>query len=400
MEQKKISRKEILPVFLISVILIAVLYYVMYAIQNKYLTNNAYIPGFVDILTGAMGGSWASKAEWILVDFTEATFIAAPIASIFMVIGTFIAYSLEKKNSPHKGTGVSGLSPIFVPLFITSAIAIILGTLLFGSYFSSGWIPTFASFLTVNGFVCYYGVDFKKLITILIYSVFATFYATFALLKWVIMPLGVPLFLAVSIAVFIVVPVGTWLFKLLPWMTPPPPPSPPSEGESASAASAMAPGKWFFHQVFGDVGSLLVWGSSIGVIFMYFGAIIAWILNPLNPDFATGSFPTILCGQLLTAALAIFIYYPTWKRDGMALTFASVVMTSAILATYPNHIVIVLLTVVVAAIIEQPLEELALKWFFKGQSHPIPFIQFGIFPATFVWSMIVKYALMPLLGLA
>ena len=399
MEQKKVSRREILPTFLLSVAFIAVLYCAMNAIQEKYLTENTYIHSFVDILVGAMGGSQVHKIEWILADFTEPTFIAAPIASVLMVIGTFIAYALEKKNSPHKGTGVGGLSPIFVPLFFTSAIAIILGTLLFGSFFSSGWIPTFAAFLTVNGFVCFYGTDFKKILTILIYSVIVTFFVTFAILKWIITPLGVPLFLAVSIAVFIVVPIGTWLFNLCPWMTPPPP-APPAEGTRVPAEQAMTPGKWFVHQIFGDVGSLMVWGSSIGTIFMYIGAMIAWALNPLNPDFATGSFPTMLCAQLLTAALAIFLYYPTWKRDGMALTFASVVLTSAILATYPNHIVIVLLTVVVAAVIEQPLESLALKWFFKGQSHPIPFIQFGIFPATFVWSMIVKYAIMPLLGLA
>lgn len=190
----KISRKEVLPAFLATIAAASVLLALMLLVQKNLLDGNTAINGFVEILTGAIGGNVGNRIEWILADMSEATFLACPIASVFMIVGTLIAYKLEKDGSPKKGTGVSGLSPIFLPLFVSSLLAIVLGTVCFGSFFTYGWIPTFASFLAVNGFVCYYGTDLKKIITIIIFSVVATFFLNLLILTKVVSPLGLPLF--------------------------------------------------------------------------------------------------------------------------------------------------------------------------------------------------------------
>lgn len=387
--KNKVSRKEILPAFLISLAGIIVLFIIMNSVNPK-LSGNSSVPDFVAILTGAAGGEISSKAMWFLSDFTETTFLACPLASVFMIVFAFIASALEKKKSRFAGTGVSGSSAVFGKLFLSACISMILGLLVFGSFFEKGFIPTFASFLTVQAFILFYGADIKKIVTSIVIGTPITFLACHYILQYVITPLGLPLFLSVSAGIFVAVPVCSWIFRLLPWMTPAAPAAP---GESGP----FVPSRFFVNQIFGDIGSLALWGSSLATIGMYFGAIISWILNPLSPAYSLNIFPTFMAAQLLTAALAIFVFYPAWRKNGMAFTFASVVITSAILSTYPAHPVIIILTIVYAALVGAPCVDLSLKLFkFKGQIHPLPFIQFGILVAVVIWSYVIKLVLIPL----
>lgn len=394
---QKVSRKEILPIFIGVVIITVALYFAMTALQPR-LMNNNYIYDFGTLMVGCMEGSLLYRILWFFADLTEGTFLASAPASAIMCIMAFIAAALEKKKSRHAGTGVDGNSGIFSDMFFSAAASMILGQLIFGSFFSVGWIPTFAAFLTVQGFVVHYGGGFAKSATATVIGTLATFPACHYLLQYVVLPLKLPLFIAVSMGIFIVVPVCTLIFRLMPWMTQKAPAAPAAD--SSAPAPTPSPAKFFIHRVFGDIGELNFWGSSLAMIGMYIGAIISWLLNPLHPCYGSGNFPLVMCAQILTAAIAIFIYYTKWKQGGWAFTFASVVFTSAIISTYPAHPAIYIPTIIISAVILAPLVEWVLKLFkFRGQFHPIPLIQFAIFTTCSVWSFVVMYLIMPALGL-
>lgn len=394
--RQKISRGEIVPVFLGFAAVVLVICFAMWKVQPK-IMNHTYLYDFMEMMGGVASGSLFYKVAWFLADLTEGTFLASAPAAILMVIGAFIASHLEKKKSKHAGTGVAGNSQLFYWMFFSMVISLILGQLLFDGWIANGFIPTFAAFLTVQPMITQYGKGFAKCATVIIAGTLVTFFSSYLVLRYLILPVGLPLFISVSIGVFITVPLCTAIFKLMPWMTPAEvPPEEEQNGEKVEQSRVS----FFIHNVFGDVGNLNIWGSSIAMMFMYVGAIISWILNPLHPVYSTGVFPIFMGAQLLTAALAIFIYYPTWKRDGFAFTFSAVVFTSAVLSSYPCHPVIVISTVVVAALIQPGLVAWTLKMVkFHGQFHPIPFIQLSIFPICSAWSFVVMKVLMPLLGL-
>ena len=395
------SRREVLPAFLIVVAIALVLYAVMSAVQPMLLENN-YIHDFGTMLAGCMGGSIFYKVMWFFADFTEATFIASVPASIFMIIAGFVAAHLENKGSKYAGTGVAGNGRIFSSMFFATAAAILLGMVLFAGLYPgwTGWVPTFAVVLTVQVFVIFFGNSPAKLVTEVVLGTVVTYPVVYILQIFVVGPLGLPLFVAVSIAVAIVVPLLSAVFRLMPWMKI----EPSAEAPVKADADAKEPSatSFFVNQVFGDIGQLTIWGSSIAIIAMYVGAIIGWIMNPLEPAYGAGNLPLLIASQIIVSALAIFIYYPKWKKDGMAFTFPGIVLVSAIVGSYAatgtaSDILIAALTIIIGAVLFAPFVEWVLKVFrFKGSYHPIALIQVSIFSVCIVWSFIVMYVILPL----
>lgn len=394
------SRKEVLPAFIGVMVGTVVLFVVMNAIQPM-LMNNAYIHGFGSMLAGCMEGSIFHKVLWFFADWTEATFLASVPASIFMIIAGFIAAYLERKKSKYAGTGVDGHGYRFTAMFFATAAAILLGTIVFASLYPgwTGWVPTFAVVLTVQVFVIFFGHTPAKLVTEVVLGTLVTYPLVYLLQIFVVGPLKLPLFIAVSISVFIVIPLLSAVFKLMPWMKiePVPAAEPAEEGTAPDS-----PTKFFVNRVFGDIGELAIWGSSIATIAMYVGAILGWILNPLEPAYGAGNFPLLMASQIAVSALAIFVYYPKWKKEGWAFTFPGIVLVSAVVGSYAatgtiSDIVVAVLTVLIGGLLFAPLVEKVMALFrYKGSYHVIALIQFSIFTVCIIWSFILMYLILPL----
>ena len=227
---------------------------------------------------------------------------------------------------------------------------------------------------------------------------------------FVVSPLGLPLFIAVSVAVAIVVPLLSAVFRLMPWMKIEKPEEKPAEEAPAEEAlaekPAQSPTAFFLNRVFGDVGELAIWGSSIATVAMYVGAIIGWVLNPLEPAYGAGNLPLLIASQIAVAALAVFVYYPKWKKEGWAFTFPGIVLVSAVVGSYAatgtaSDIVVAVLTVIVGGVLFAPLVEWVMKLFhYKGNYHVIALIQVSIFTVCIIWSFIVMYVILPLFPVA
>ncbi len=388
---RAVSRREILPAFIGTVAFAIALYLLMTAVQPMLMSNDL-IYGFSTMMAGCMEGDPLYYIAWFFADLTEGSFIAALPASIGMIIMGFVAAALERRKSPWAGTGVAGNGKIFTVMFVTTCLSLILGQVLYDWMFTSGWIPTFATALTVQVFVIFYGPELKKVATSLIVGTVVTCPVCFALLYGIISPLGLPLFIAVSIGVAIIVPACSLLFRLMPWMTIPAPTEGPNPTDQPKS-------RFFVSQVLGDIGQLTIWGSTWATVGMYVGGIISWVMNPLSPAYGSGNFPLLIMVQLITGALAILIWYPKWKRTGMAFTFAGIVFASAIVSTYPPSWTIVIPTILIGAVVFAPLVEWVFKVFrFKGSYHPICLIQLSIFTVCIAWSFVVMYGVMPLLG--
>lgn len=397
-DDKAVSRKAVLPAFFLVTGGAILLYYVMTALQPS-LMNNKLIYDFGQLMQGCMEGDTFYQTMWFFADLTEPTFIAALPASILMVIMGFVAAHLERTGSKNMGTGVDGNHRVFTAMVVSGLISVALGILLFKGFFPTGWIPTFAAILSVPIFIIFFGSALPKVITSIIFGTLITFPTCYFFLKYAIQPLGLPLFVSVALGLVVTVPLCTFLFKMMPWMV-----KKDAALENTEAAPAPAPVKksetaFFIDRVFGDIGELQIWGSSLATIGLYVGAIIAWVLNPLHPTYAAGNLPMVLCVQICTAALAVLIYYPKWKKEGWAFTFAGVVFSSAIVSTYPNAWQIVVPTVAIGALAFAPLIEWALKVTnYKGWMHVIFYIQLCIAVMVTLWSFIVKFLLIPIVG--
>lgn len=395
-----VSRKNILPAFIGIVLAATALLIIMLLLQPS-LMKNAAIFSFADLSAGCMEGSFLYRALWVLEDLTEGTFMVSIPGTICLIAAVLVAGWLEKKKSRHMGTGVDGNHRILVRMIVSAVVALIIGILVYGGTFPIyGWIPTFGAFLSVQVLIIHFGATPAKLATITVIGALITFPACLFFLKFVVNPLGIPLFCCVAFGLVVAVPVCSEIFRLLPWMKKADPAPAPAPEDDLPAPPPMSENKFFVHRVFGDIGELVVWGSSISIIAMYVGVIISWVMNPLHPAYSVGNLPVMIFTQIMTAALAIFIWYPRWKRNGWCFTFASVVFSSAVIITYANHWLVVALTIIIGAIIFAPLVDWILKTFNKsGRWHVLFYIQIAIGSCVMIWSLILKHGLLPLLGL-
>ena len=411
MNNEKISRKAVFPAFLLMVGIAAAVYVLMTVIQPHLTTGNLF--DWMQLAGGCAEGSFFYRLMWLLIDLDQGTFMASIIGTVFLISGVAIAAHLEKKGSRHMGTGVCGAHPVIFQIICCAVAGLLLGQVIndvcgmivganpFASY---GWVPTFAIFLSAQTLVLHFGVTPAKMITTTVVAAIITYLCCWLCLHFVILPVGLPLFCSVSFGLILATPICCEILRLIPWMkseAPAPAPEVEAAAEEAPApAPAISETKWFIHQTFGDVGQLVVWGSSIAIILMYIGCIINWAIDPMNVGYSVMNYGMMIGSQIATAALGIFIYYPRWKKNGFTFTFGGVVFSSAVLITYPNNWLIVALSIVVGALVVGPFIDWLMATFNKkGRYHAIFYIQLGIGICVGAFSLLVKFLLMPLLGL-
>ena len=398
--EKRSSRKEILPVFAAVVILTSCLYAVMTAVQPT-LSGNPVLKDFGSVISGCMTGDPISRIYWYFADITEGNFVAALSAAVPMILVGFLAAWLETKGSKWAGSGVDGNGRIFSRMAVTGLLSPILAQLVFGGLFQIyGWIPTFAGFVVVQILITKYGVKLPQLVTTLILGTVITFPLCLLFMLKITMPLGLPTFLSVAYGFVLAVPICCEICNRLPWMKASAQNSAPAEESGTVTPYVPTPTGFFLNRVFGDVGELVVWGSSIATMASYLGGTIGWLINPLHPAYAAGNWPTIMCGQILTAALAVFLWYPKYQRDGWYFTFTAVIFASAVFVTYSNSLLVVIPTILVAAIIVPPFMHWLMKITkYQGRYPAIVCVQTAVGITCTLWCFFLMHVYLPALGL-
>lgn len=401
MGDKQTSRKEVLPAFAAVVIGAVVLYLIMEAIAPMIEKNN-YIYSFGDLLGGCMQGSIFYRVMWFFADLTEGSFMVSLIGTILMCMVAPIAAYLERKKSANAGTGVDGNGKSFNAMFISAFVSIIIAQILYGMWFADyGWLPTFSALLVSQTMITTYGQNMKKVLTSIVIGAVVPCPICFLIMVYITGPLGLPGFISVSLGLIVAIPLIHAIVKRLPWMMEKDIESQQEingDSEEKKEVQPYNPSKFFIHRVFGDIGEMVIWGSSWAIIAMYVGSLITWYLNPLHGVYGANNLPLFILAQICTAALSVFIYYPTWKESGWAFTFPGIVFVSAIINTYSNSWVVVIPSIIIGAVVYPPLVQWILKKFkFDGSYPAIGLIQLSISLVCIPWSFIVLHLIMPML---
>lgn len=399
MNSEKVSRKEVLPGF-IAIITLAVIVYIAMELSAEKIADNQFIYSFGDLIGRNIEGGPMGGFLWFLTDLTEGCFTVSVLGTVFMCIVVPFTAILEKKKSPMAGTGVDGNGRNFSAMFIAAFVSILLSQIIYGrgEWFEKyGFIPTFSALLVSQTMITCYGKSLKKVITSIIIGAVVPFPICFILMAYVTIPLGLPGFISVSLGLIITIPIVHKIVMLLPWMKEKEN-IPEAVSETDDVSAPYKPNSFFIHRVFGDVGELVIWGSSWSIIAMYIGSIITWILNPNHPVYGANNLSTLIFCQICTGALSVFIYYPSWKKDGWAFTFPGIVFISAIVNTYINSWLVIIPSMLIGAIVFPPLVQRILKVFKYDGSYPaIGLIQLSISLICIPWSLIVLHIITPML---
>ena len=405
------DRKEVLLPCLGVIVAAVLLMLGMLAVQPGLIAaaeqNQFLFPFWPSWLEGAMEGSFFYRVMWLLGDMTEAQFLKSVPASLFMFAVALIAFGLEKRKSKYAGTGVGGNCGAFLQIIIAQVLGLVLCQLVYGGFFKiAGWIPTFTPMCSVApALILTFGKDVKKVATSIVMAALVPFPIAYFIMRCMTDPVGLPGFVAGAFGMAIGTVVATELCRLMPWMKKGEDEleKPPLDAEAASTceetpapAAPISGTRLFFRRLFADSNELVFWGSSLAGVAMYVGAAVSWLLNPLHPSYSSGNFPIMLCAQLCTTALAFFLWYPRYKKNGFAFTFPCIVLTAAIVNTYPPVWQIVVPTIIVSAVVLPFMVEWILGFIkYDGRWHVCVFALASIATCCLFWSFFVMNVLMP-----
>lgn len=305
------------------------------------------------------------KFIWYIMNFTEAQFYAGVFASLGIVLGGFIAWRLDVRNSPMRGFDISYGSNLWpwvlaaqlLSLFITIFI------LNYTRFFSDGqytWLPTFITVVGIPpAIMLVYGPSIAALLTGSILGGIMGFPVGFWISNNIIPVLEVP---GVVSNVFTMAITG-WLVsaicKALPWLkkVESKPLNRPKEAEEQTLENMKKP-TWFVRRVFADFTEAQFYANEIAGLFLILGVCIDWILNMNHGAYASGTIPAIILSQFIGSAVGIFLYFYKYVEDGWYATFVPVVSVGpACVLMFAPTIGIAVTSGVLGGIIGPPLAE-------------------------------------------
>ncbi|MFI3250965.1 MAG: hypothetical protein R3Y07_08380 [Eubacteriales bacterium] len=388
--EKTKSRSEVLGGFSTLIALGFALYSFLIWV-TPFVEQNTITTSFPALMEGYAAGNPLSLVEYLFFDISQLTFLFNPLSCFVMIVLSYVAASLEVKNSRWKGTGVDGNGKIF-PVMLTLAITSTLASeLLYGQVFAQfGFIPTLSAFLFFHHLTMFYGVSSQKTTTIFIVTTLLATPCCLIARLCLVDPLTLPIFFCVAGGSLLFVPMAHIIFHFMDWMTPRTPEPPPEPVHTPS------PNEWFIHQVFGDIGNLGVNGSSIAAMGLVLFTVIAYCLNPMSTGVGAGLFPMTIFAMLVTGALTTFLYYPYYGKMPVV-SFTGQLVVLAMVVTYPTSWLIVGLSILFAAIVPTAVVGWLLKVVkYQGQYCILPLVLLAVSVVAIPWAMFVQYVLMPL----
>ena len=343
-------------VFLSVVVFGFALYFVMLGIEphlkeilfdyNTWLENMANKP------------LWAFM--WMLGDATEPHFHKSLFGGVFVLSGSIIAYLLDKKKSKFRFTPISyGNGVIWPWIFAASFLSMGISTLLFGSLRIEGdaWIGTFVPYVSIAAAVILiYGASLKVLLTgAVLGAVFSTPVTMFLRNAW-LFPHQLPGIIGSVSGMWIG---GILVFEIchyLPWMKEAQnttiSPEKVSGELSVEECKHKTPNKFFLRRMLADYSEPMFVGNEIAGAALILGSAVSWALNPSHPVYGMKIFPAVLLSEILTGAIAMYLYWDNWmEKDAWFPTFVPVVSVApAMVIQFGASIPVILIGAVFGAI--------------------------------------------------
>lgn len=362
-------RKKVAVSTGITVVLMIGLYFLMTSLQGV-ISGNKILPDFADMTTKAAEGDFFSRILWILGDMTEANFYKSAPASIGLLICGIIGFEMEKRGKAFLGMPCLMGSGKFYQILATSLIALVISNVLYFDYGfrATFWTPTFVPFVSsAASIVLVMGTEKRKVLTAGILGGIGT-WPLCHLSMGITAALGIPGFAGSAVAMGISTILMIEICRLLPWMK-------PVQWEEVPAGEPPKPlegNALFIRRLLGDPGELVFWGTPLTTIGLWAGGIIGWIMNPNSIMYANGRFPMLICAAISTTAIAIFVWYPKYVKEGFAFTFTCPVVVGAIINTYTPTLLGLAITIAVAMLVPGIVDWLLKKVKVCERWHPCP----------------------------
>jgi len=347
--------------FVVVLIFSFILYYTMLALQPLLKTN---IFDYDTWLTNAVDSPFY-RFLWLMGDSTEPHFHKTVFGGIGVLIGSIIAYILDKKESKHKGFPISYGTGKWPYIFTASFISLSISVLLFGGLRvgNDAWVPTFVPYVSVAAaIVLMYGCDFRTIVTGAIFGAIFTTPITMFLRYEICLPLKLPGVIASVSGMWIG---GIIVFELcnsLPWMHKEVVSDLQESQVDDEVAVTINPDKntssFFIRRILADYSEPMFVGNEIAGLCLIVGSILTWILSPMQPYYGTGWFPALILCQLLTGSISVFVYWEKWMESDFYPTFVPVVSVApAMVLQYGPSMPIIIISAILGALVCPPIAE-------------------------------------------
>ncbi|MBU5436906.1 hypothetical protein KQI42_02730 [Tissierella sp. MSJ-40] len=343
------------------------------------------------------GNNTFYKFIWYIMNFTEPQFYAGVFASIGIVLGGFIAWRLDVKDSSLAGFNVSYGSNLWPWVLASQLLSLFIAifVLNYTKFFNGGeytWLPTFVMVVGAPpAIMLLYGPNIKALLTGSILGGIIGFPVAFWITNNIIPVLEVP---GVVSNVFTMALTGIiicGICKALPWMK-----KMPSKAINRKAKSEedimkeMGKPSWFVRRVFADFSEAQFYGNEIAGLFVIIGAIIDWFLNIGHGAYGSGTIPAIILSQIIGSAVGVFLYFDKYVEKGWYGTYVPVVSVGpACVLMFGGSIGVAATAGILGGIIGAPLAEYFCDKLPEGY-HPTIGNVTSMGVTTIVVSMIIK----------
>lgn len=332
-------------------------YYILLNINNL----SSWLPH--ETIIANAGENLFYKFVWFLTDFTEPQFFVGVFASLGIILGGFIAWRLDLKDSKYAGFNVSYGSNLW-PWVLASQLLTLFLTIFvlnFTKFFLNGeytWLPTFVMVVGAPpSIILLYGPSFINLITVSIISAFIGFPTAFWIMNNIIPVWKVPGVVSNVFTMALTGIIVAAIMKWLPWV----------KKVSARSISRhevpaddlnrqMTKPSWFVRRVFADFSEAQFYGNEIAGVFVILGAILDWILNSGHGAYGSGLIPAIILSQIISSAVGVFLYFDKYVKDGWCATYVPVVSVGpACVLMFGGTLNVILLAGILGGLIGAPL---------------------------------------------
>ncbi len=349
------------------------------------------------------------KLVWFVMNFTEAQFYAGFFASLGVIVGGFIAWRLDVKNSPLAGFNVCYGSNLWPWVFASQVLSLVIAifVLNFTRFFSNGeytWLPTFIAVVGAPpAIMLIYGPSFSALFTGSILGGIMSFPVAFWMSNNIIPVLEVP---GVVSNVFTMALTGILIgaiCKVLPWIKKPSekPLNVPEETQPKTKIEVQEKSQeeilkgmekpfWSVRRVFADFTEAQFYGNEVAGLFLILGVSLDWILNKNHGAYASGAIPAIILSQFVGSAIGVFLYFDKYVETGWYGTYVPVVSVGpACVLMFRSTIGVALTAGILGGIIGPPLAEFFIDKL-PEDYHPTIGNVTSMGVTTIVVSMIIK----------
>lgn len=207
--------------------------------------------------------------------------------------------------------------------------------------------------------------------------------------QYITTPLGIPGFSGSAVAMGISTLIMIELCRLMPWMKPTPVTAP--ESVPTTPPKPLEGNALLFRRILGDPGELMFWGGPLTTIGLWMGGILGWLMNPGSIMYGNGRFPMLICAATATTAVAVFVYYPKYVKEGFAFTFTCPVVVGAIVNTYTPTFLGLVLTIAIAMVVPAIVHFLVEKVPVSRRWHPCPLALISLGLVSGLWSFVLMY---------